>query len=131
MCLPSLGEPKDNPKPNQDLPLILHVQLNNCWREDKNRFAFCFPSLLVAKRIVREVVVSFMMVGHTHDDTDASFGRWSMVLKAKDHPMLPILIKSYMDLDADGPMIQHLFEEVPDFKKFIASYIASSRNKKL
>lgn len=131
MCLPSLGEPADTPRPIRDLPPVLHVQLDNCWRENKNRFAFCFWSLLVAKKIVQEVVVSFMMVGHTHDDIDASFGRWSMVLKEKDHPTLPMLMKSYMDLDEDGPMIPHLIEEVPDFKKFIAPYIASKGKKKL
>lgn len=131
VCLPSLGEPMDNPRLNQDLPPTLHIQLDNCWRENKNRYAFCFWSLLVAKKIVREVIVSFMMVGHTHDDIDASFGRWSMVLKEKDHSTLPLLMKSYMDLDKDGPMIPHLIEEVPDFKKFIAPYIASGRHQKL
>ena len=50
-------------------------------------------------------------------------------MKEKDHPTLPILMKSYMDLDGDGPMILHLIEEVCDFKKFIAPYIISGRNK--
>jgi len=131
MCLASLGEPLENPKVAHVLPPILHVQLDNCWRENKNRYAFCFWSLLVAKRIVREVVVSFMMVGHTHDDIDASFGRWSMVLKEKNHPTLPMLMKSYMDLDKEGPMIPHLIEEVPDFKKFVAPYIEDNRTKRL
>jgi len=75
MYLASLGEPLENPKVTHVLLPVLHVQLDNCWRENENRYAFCFLSLLVAKRIAKEVVVSFMMVGHTHDDIDASFGR--------------------------------------------------------
>jgi hypothetical protein len=31
--------------------------------------------LFVAKGILREVYVNFMLVGHTHDDIDAWFGR--------------------------------------------------------
>jgi hypothetical protein len=31
--------------------------------------------LLVAKGIFREVYVNFMLVGYTHDDIDALFGR--------------------------------------------------------
>lgn len=131
MCFASLREPPQIPKQARPLPPVLHIQLDNCWRENKNRFCFCFWSLMVAKRIVREVVVSFMMVGHTHEDIDASFGRWSTVLKEKNHPTLPMLMKSYMDLDKDGPMIPHLIEEVPDFKHFIAPYMAEAGKTRL
>ena len=30
ICIPSLGEPKDNPTLIQDLPLVLYIQLDNC-----------------------------------------------------------------------------------------------------
>ena len=76
---------------------------------------FCFWSLLVAKQIVKEVVLSFMIVGHMHDDIDASFGRWSMELRDKDHPTLPLLMQSYMSME-EASFIPHLIEEVPDFK---------------
>jgi len=48
--------------------------------------------------------LNFMIVGHTHDDTDALFGRWSMDLKKENFPTIP-----------------HLIEEVHDFKGFIAN----------
>ena len=69
--LPLLREPTDNPRLIPSLPPILHIQLDNCWRENKNIYEFYFWSLLVAKKIVKEIVVSFMMVGHTHDNIDA------------------------------------------------------------
>jgi hypothetical protein len=36
---------------------------------------FAYWSLLVTKCIFKEVFVSFLLIGHTHDGIDASFGR--------------------------------------------------------
>ena len=62
------------------------------------------------------------MAGHTHDDIDASFGRWSMKLHEEDFPTIPLLMKSYMDLD-NVPVIPHMIEEIPNFKAFIKPYM--------
>ena len=83
-----------------------------------------FFSLLVAKCIFWEVHVNFMLVDHTHDDIDALFRRWTMKLRQSDYPTIPLLMKSFMDVDK-VPVIPHLVEEVPDFKGFIAPFIAS------
>jgi hypothetical protein len=56
--------------------------------------------LLVAKGVFREVYVNFMLVGHTHDDIDAFFGRWSMKLRKHDYSTVPLLMKSFMDVDS-------------------------------
>jgi hypothetical protein len=64
-----------------------------------------------------------MLVGHTHDDIDASFGRWSMKLRESDYATILLLMESYMDLD-DTPIIPSLIEEVPDFKSFIKPYVS-------
>jgi len=93
--------------------------MDNATGDNKNRYVYCFWSLLVAKKIFREVYVNFMIVGHTHDDIDALFGRWSMVLKKDNFPTLPMLMKSLMDVDSI-PTIPHLIEEVPDFKGFMS-----------
>ena len=92
--------------------------MDNATGDNKNRYAFAFWSLLVAKHIFHEVYVSFMLVGHTHDDIDALFGRWSMQLKKENFPTIPSLMKSFMDVDS-VPTVPHLIEEVPDFKTFI------------
>ena len=55
-----------------------------------------------------------MLVGHTHDDIDALFRRWSK----ENFSTIPSLMKSLMDVDS-VPTIPHLIEEVPDFKAFI------------
>ena len=122
MCNSSLRPAPEVPIPESSLPPILNVQMDNATGDNKNRFVFCFWSLLVAKKIFREVYVSFMLVGHTHDDIDALFGRWSMVLKKDNFPTIPSLMKSFMDVDS-VPTIPHLVEEVPDFKGFIENSI--------
>ena len=102
-------------------------KMDNATGDNKNRFVFYFWSLFVANRIFREVYVNFMIVGHTHDDIDALFGRWSMVLKKESFPTILMLMKSFMDVEA-VPTIPHLIEEVPDFKKFIEDGIADGEN---
>jgi len=126
-CNSSLPRVSDPPQVATPLPPILHVQMDNAASDNKNRFVFCFWSLLVANKIFREVYVNFMLVGHTHDDIDALFGRWSMALRKESFPTIPLLMKSFMDIEA-VPTIPHLIEEVPDFKGFIQDSIAVGDN---
>ena len=118
MCKASLPPQPKTVLQATPLPPILNVQMDNATRDNKNRYVYAFWSLLVAKRIYREVYVNFMIVGHTHDDIDALFGRWSMLLKKENFPTIPALMKSFMDVESI-PTIPHLIEEVPDFKSFI------------
>ena len=62
------------------------------------------------------------MVGHTNDDIDAFFGRWSMKLHEEDFLTILLLMKSYIDLN-NVPIIPHLIEKVSDFKTFIKPFI--------
>ena len=39
--------------------------LDNCWKENKNRFLLSFLSSLVQLNIFKEATVSFLIVGHT------------------------------------------------------------------
>ena len=57
------------------LPFTMCVQLDNCGKDNKHRYVFAYWSLLVAKGIFKEVFVSFLLVDHTYDDIDASFGQ--------------------------------------------------------
>ena len=59
-----------------------------------------------------------------HDDIDALFGRWSYKLRGTNYPTLPLLMKSFMDTKSQ-PVIPHLIEEVPDFKKFVERYLCT------
>ena len=48
--------------------------------------------------------------------------RWSTKLKTNSYPTVPLLMKSFMDIE-DKPVIPHLIEEVPDFKKFMEGFL--------
>ena len=93
--------------------------LSNQWG---SRYVFCFWLLLISKKIFKYVLVSFLMVGHTHDDIDASFRRCSMKLHEEDFSTIPLLLKSYIDLN-NMPMILHMIEEISNFKAFIKLYM--------
>ena len=112
----------ETPSVATPLPLILNVQMDNIVGNNKNWFIFCFWSLLVVKSIFREDYKNFILVGHMHDDIDALFGRWSMLLRKNNFPTIPLLMKSFMEVESI-PTIPHLIEEVPDFKGFIAGCI--------
>lgn len=82
------------------LPAKLYLQLDNCVRENKNKFVLTFLALLVEQGVFQEVSynkaywiyikigchnnllfvrieLGFLMVGHTHEDVDALFGHIS------------------------------------------------------
>ena len=104
MHMDPLGPPPDTPIPAKPLPPILNVQMDNAVSDNKNIYVFCFWSLLV---------------GHTHVDIDAWFGRWSMALRKESIPTIPLLMKSFKK-NKKVNTISHLIQEVSDFKKFIA-----------
>ena len=46
------------------LPRVLYLQMDNCWRENKNQCMFTFLALLVKLGIFKKVKVNFDLVGH-------------------------------------------------------------------
>ena len=86
------------------LPPALYIQLDNTARENKNQYILSFLSYLVQMKIFSEVSfqtyssncvvhfdnefntsiqihLSFLMVGHTHEDVDQVFSRISTYLR--------------------------------------------------
>jgi hypothetical protein len=47
------------------IPPVLHLSMDNCFRENKNRFLLSFLAALVQQNILSEVNVTFLLVGHT------------------------------------------------------------------
>ena len=44
----------------------LHVQVDNCVGEDKNKYVLGYLAMLVSLRVAETVELHFMIVGHTH-----------------------------------------------------------------
>ncbi len=66
------------------LPRTFYIQVDNCTKENKNRFLFSYIECLIRWRLFDEVVVSFLPVGHTHEDIDQTFSRTSDRLRCND-----------------------------------------------
>ena len=122
MCTSSLPPQDAEEVPAKPLPPVLNLQLDNATGDNKNHFVFAFCSLLTYHGVFQEVYINFLIVGHTHDDIDALFSRWSYKLRRTDYPTLLLLMKSFMDTES-RPVIPHLIEEVPNFKKFVDGYL--------
>jgi hypothetical protein len=55
------------------LPRHLMLLLDNCPKKNKNQTMIAFGSDLVARGIFETVTIFFLIVGHTHEDIDATF----------------------------------------------------------
>lgn len=64
---------KRNQAHNRPPPKTLFIQFDG-GSENFNRSTFAMMELLVAKRVFDTIVVSRLLVGHTHEDGDAKFG---------------------------------------------------------
>ena len=63
------------------LPPTLFVQVDNCSRENKNRYLMSYFEFLVRQGVFSTVEVGFLPVGHTHEDIDQAFSKTSERLK--------------------------------------------------
>ena len=102
------------------LPLVLNLQLNNALGDNKNQFLLTFCSLLTYHGVFQEVYINFLIIGHTYNNITTLFSRWSYKLRGTNYPPLPLLMKSFMDIES-RPVILHLIEEISDLKKLVAT----------
>ena len=65
------------------LPLNLHVQTDNCFREGKNRFLLNWGLLLVVLGIFRSVCFGYLRTAHSHEDVDQVFGQLARYLAGR------------------------------------------------
>ena len=54
-------------------PKMLYLELDDCGRENKNRYVLAFLALLVEEKVFEEIEIGFLMKGHTHEDIDQLF----------------------------------------------------------
>ncbi len=66
------------------LPRTFYIQVDNCTKENKNRFLFSYIESLIHWNIFDQVEVSFLPVGHTHEDIDQTFSRTSDRLRCNN-----------------------------------------------
>ena len=101
------------------LPPNLHLSADNCWRECKNIYLFSYLVALVTVGVFQEITMSYMIVGHTHDEVDQLFSIVAQFLKGRDVSSLENLVQ-YLE---DAPILPrpnvHILYHISDWKKFI------------
>jgi hypothetical protein len=75
-------------KKDGKLPRVLFLQLDNTTKQCKGKGVFGYAAVLVALRIFDKIYISFLPVGHTHEDIDQIFSRVSVHLRARNAPTL-------------------------------------------
>jgi hypothetical protein len=83
-CTDELKTPSQtiSPKP---LSKTLLLQMNNCVKDNKNRYLLAFLSLLTTREVFEEVKLGFLVVDHTLEDIDRCFGYLSKNLKKQNN----------------------------------------------
>lgn len=106
------------------LPEVLYIQLDNATGENKNRFVLFFCALLVGAGVVKKVKLSFLPVGHTHEDIDQLFSRFAEALRRQDcytwDDLERIVRGSYTSSNGAVPNVVRN-PHVPDFKGWMAA----------
>ncbi|XP_060561075.1 uncharacterized protein LOC132720867 [Ruditapes philippinarum] len=90
------------------LPPTLYIQADNSAKDNKNAFFLTFLAWLVKTGIFKKVKLSFLMVGHTHEDIDQVFSRISCHMKHVDAPTLPALLHAIGDSTTPSPQVVNL-----------------------
>ena len=102
----------------EKLPPVLYVQLDNTTRENKNQVFFAYCAMLVELGIFRKVKVGFLLVGHTHDQIDQMFSRFSVRLRRKKAFCLDSMLEVIEQAYNPEPVIEVLAETI-DFREFV------------
>jgi len=101
------------------LPSILYLQLDNTSQENKNKYVMAYLNMLVEKGIFEKIKVGFLLVGHTHDQIDQMFSRFSTKLNKQRAFRLESLKEIIADSYKPKPEIVFV-DEVADFRKFVS-----------
>ena len=56
--------------------------IDNCWRENKNRYVFSLLAALIELNVFEEISCNFLLVGHTGNEVDQLFSILATELKA-------------------------------------------------
>jgi hypothetical protein len=71
--LTELKEQKDGSWPG-----VLYLQVDNCWKENKNINMFCFLGMLVERGWFNEIYLDSLPTGHTHENIDQLFSNFNI-----------------------------------------------------
>jgi hypothetical protein len=107
-------------------PRKLYLQLDNTARQNKSKYLFSYLGWLVQTCQATEVIVSFLPVGHTHEDIDQLFSRLSVYLRKHDAHDRPALMKAFENAytTKEGVPLRALYlDRLTNFSGWAEGYI--------
>ena len=103
---------------------ILFLQLDNTGKQNKGQYLFGFLALLIKYRVFKEILVSFLPVGHTHEDIDQFFSRLAVFFRYHDclsRPHLSECLQGAYRFEHRTAHIEH-WNTVANISAWISSY---------
>ena len=111
------------------LPPVLFLQVDNTTKQNKNQFLLGYAGCLVRWGLFKKVVISFLPVGHTHEDIDQMWSKVAGYLRT--HNALDR--KGILDAVAagfkpywgpDGAIVENL-ETAANISEWLKTYLAN------
>ncbi|KAL3676034.1 hypothetical protein R1sor_025982 [Riccia sorocarpa] len=104
------------------LPPNLYIQLDNSAKDNKNWAMMAFCSELVARGCCKMITMSFIVVGHTHEDVDAFFSKVNAAQAGKDIESLPHFLAVVYHAQS-SKAYPRVIQEVADYKEHVKDYM--------
>lgn len=90
--------------------------MDNCWRENKNKFVLSYLSYLIKCNIFSEIYLNFLRVGHTHNDCDQRFFLIASVFKETNALTIEDVHANVKKGLTEESVVTHV-TEFPNFKE--------------
>lgn len=92
------------------LPPNLNLQLDNCWRENKNAYVVAYLTWLVERGVFQKIILSFLPVGHTHNEADQCASCFSVGCRNNDIKTMQDLTDTLKQSYYPKPMVEYISE---------------------
>ena len=92
------------------LPPVLYLQFDNCFRENKNAYVVAFLTWLVERKVFKQIHLSFLPVGHTHNEADQCASCFSIGCRNNDVKCLEDLVKIIEKSYWPRPIVEYVPE---------------------
>ena len=115
----------DQIQKGRSIPPRLFLQLDNTTKQCKGRYVFGYLGLLIKLGVFQRITVSFLPVGHTHEDIDQLFSRISVRLHKHDHYSRIGLEKSIRESYkgwGGKPIVRH-WDTLANMSGFLETYL--------
>ena len=107
---------------DQRMPTVMHIQLDNC-STNKSKTLMAYASYLVMTGVFKRIEISFMMVGHTHENIDQLFSRFSVKLRTlRCYTLNSLMEAAKASLPTNPPVVEHV-EGMNDWDSFLKEYV--------